>query len=525
MAVFIQAYAEKIINSNNKLKVTFKLSSDKGDAGISTWEHNRKTYTFPESEGNFRDSATKEIFANPDASPNNITKQEFYNDIVIYTLGLDLATIDATALTSYYNNKLSMSEEEIINYLNTQSAFPNPQPLAGTDALPNTAQSEQFLAQQAKAATEREAAARRDPNVAAALDINNTSRPTAGGQKPVINNNISEFDTNTLAGQTADNQSRLKGAWNYAGDGTRDVKIEPRPELLANPGDGILEAKYANSALICSTDEIMGRRSHTGAGACYLVAGRSPHEATYEAGTLHTDRVPDEFETITGLARKPLNLVEDAAYIYVSQKSDPDTLLKISGGTYTKLGGSRSGLSLAAIKADDVVVMSRKTGIRLITGGGSYSPDKMDSQGGETKSTFGVEIIAGNNAEGLQPMVLGTNLKVYLTNLSKSVDRLRAVVYSFITSQLDYNAVIAKHQHYDPFAIFLGASSTGNPLGFNGGKNYISPSVLEAGVKSILENAQMQANTITQIQQRVGNDGNGLSPGEGYILSQKNKVN
>jgi hypothetical protein len=527
VAIFIQAYAEKI---NSSLKITFKLSSDKGDKGISTWEHNTKSFILGDKgdqTSQFK-KVVDDIWLSETKKPTHITQKEFYDDIIIYTLGLKPSGTDANSLTSYYNSKLSMSEEEILNYLNTQTEGTPPNPLAGTGTMQTSEQVEAFLLDQKNAAAERANTIKARSTLTPPLaptNPNNTSRPTAGGQKPVLNKNISEHDANMFAGQTADNQSRLKGVWNYAGDGTRDPKIEPRPELLANPGDGILEAKYANSALICSTDEIMGRRSHTGAGACYLVAGRSPHEATYEAGTLHSDSVPDEFETITGLARKPLNLIEDAAYIYVSQKSDPDTLLKISGGTYTKLGGSRSGLSLAAIKADDVVIMSRKTGIRLVTGGGEYAPDKKDSQGGETKSTFGVEIIAGNNAAGLQPMVLGTNLKIYLTNLSKSVDRLRAVVYSFITSQLDYNAVIATHQHYDPFAIFLGATSTGNPLGFNGGKNYISPSVMEAGFKSILENAQMQMNTISAITHRIGNDGNGLSPGDGYILSQKNKVN
>jgi hypothetical protein len=123
-------------------------------------------------------------------------------------------------------------------------------------------------------------------------------------------------------------------------------------------------------------------------------------------------------------------------------------------------------------------------------------------------------------------LVKGDNLVVYLKTLSKAVDELRAVVYSVITSQIDLSAALASHQHLDPFSIFIGAMSTGNPLAINDGKNYLSPGLFEASVKHMLESAQQQMTGIAQVQNRLNNDTNGLTHMGSYkILSEKNRTN
>ena len=151
----------------------------------------------------------------------------------------------------------------------------------------------------------------------------------------------------------------------------------------------------------------------------------------------------------------------------------------IAGGEYGKRAGDRIGLSMAAMNADDVVIMSRVSGIRLIT-----HTDKKGTPGYEPLGTFGIELIAGNDDSDLQPLVKGDNLRIYLKGLSDALDKLSSVVYGFMTTQLTFNSALTSHTHYDPFCILLG-TMTGNPLAVLGGKNFISPEVMLAGGKTL----------------------------------------
>ena len=229
--------------------------------------------------------------------------------------------------------------------------------------------------------------------------------------------------------------------------------------------------------------------------------------------------------------RKPNDLISDASYVYLSQKSDVDSLLQVAGGTYSKVikkvsdssSETRQGISLAAVKADDVVIMSRVSGIRLITG-----TDSKSTKGGDQFSKFGIDLIAGNDDTDLQPLVKGDNLQVYLETLSNTLDELRAVVYDFISSQMKFNAEVGRHDHYDPFSILMGFMSTNgaNPLAVNGGKSFISPQASSAFTISALEGVRQQSNIINIMQNRTNNDINAFSKIGAYkILSEKNRTN
>ena len=232
--------------------------------------------------------------------------------------------------------------------------------------------------------------------------------------------------------------------------------------------------------------------------------------------------------------RKPKDLVKDAAYLYLSQKCDPDELLKIAGGTYSKVLASsgdsettvspRQGTSLAVLQADDLVLIGENSGIRLITG-----RSKVNSQGGDILGKFGIDLIAGNNDEDLQPLVKGENLVQYLQGLSKSLSELRAIVYSHITSQIDLQRTVMNHTHYDPFLIFLGSLAYGNPLAVNDGKSFQSSELYESGTKALLEFAQQQSNMLSMERNRNANDEaaglTGMVFGEYPILSERNRTN
>ena len=265
-------------------------------------------------------------------------------------------------------------------------------------------------------------------------------------------------------------------------------------------------------------DELYRFKAHTGAGACYMYAGRSPRD-------IQTDRKDGEFGPGSNSALKIANnLVEDAAYVYLSQKADSDDLLLVAKGTYGKAVGLRKGQSLAAIKADDVVIMARESGIRLITATDTKTSKSSGSKNSIAK--FGIDLIAGNDDHDLQHLVKGENLVKFLRGLSKSVDDLHSVVYTFLTSQIDMNASLLGHTHYDPFCVLLGLLTTGSPISVNGGKNFVSAPVFAAGIKTLMAATVQQKSAIMQILNRVNNDMNALEKfGGNSILSQKNRTN
>ena len=293
---------------------------------------------------------------------------------------------------------------------------------------------------------------------------------------------------------------------------------EPVPEILSYAGDWHREGKN-NSGIIAGRDEHYRLRGHTKSGAIYMYAGRSPHNIATEIN----DGILESGWSNTNL-KKPNNLIQDAAYLYLSQKSDPSPLLRVAEGTYGKRKGvkyPRLGLSLAAIKADDVVIMARETGIRLITG-----TDRKNSKGGDILGKFGIDLIAGNDDSDLQPLVKGDNLLLYLKGLSKAVDELHAVTYSFLTSQIEFNSTVANHRHYDPFCIMLGSVGIGDPKSVLEGQNLQSDTCMQAGIKTILEGVQQQFNAAKGALNRVNNDFNALNNvGKYKILSERNRTN
>lgn len=301
-------------------------------------------------------------------------------------------------------------------------------------------------------------------------------------------------------------------------NGTGGVRlIEPVAQPVVLPGM-VNIASENNSGAMFGRDEFYGLRGHTKSGACYIYAGRSPNNIQTEIVNPESNNPSPDTATI------PNNLVTDAAYLYLSQKADVDDLLKVTGGTYTKhvgVANARKGISLAAIKADDVVIMARQSGIRLIT-----ATDKVSSNNSEQFAKFGVDLIAGNNDGDLQPLVKGDNLIVYLEGLSTAVKELRSVVYSFLTNQIEVNAAFGTHQHYDAFSILIGKLATGKHDALFGGKNFISQEAFQGMMKGILNGAKDQMGAISGLKNNINNDNGGLGPmGEYRILSEKNRTN
>lgn len=143
------------------------------------------------------------------------------------------------------------------------------------------------------------------------------------------------------------------------------------------------------------------------------------------------------------------NMVDDAAMIYISQKTDVDKNFGIVDGNV----GSIEGKSAVAIKADSVRVIGRM-GIQLVT-----STDQKDSIGVPLDAVYGIDLIAGNTDQKykplgfpeeldfLQPIPKGDNLIRYLEGLSAKVDQLSNLLDSFMKIQQIFNNATASHIH------------------------------------------------------------------------------
>jgi hypothetical protein len=202
---------------------------------------------------------------------------------------------------------------------------------------------------------------------------------------------------------------------------------EPVPEYINMVGDTVTKGAN-NTWIILGRDRPASRLSGYGglgdtqAGAIDIVVGRmanKPQDGVF---------VDPNFET-------------DAARIYISQKSDIDKNFKIVGGGV----GESIARSSIGMKADSIRIIGRE-GIKLVTG-----VDKENSQGGKISSISGIDIIAGNDDEQLQPLVKGDNLARSLEELCDNLESVSGILSTFLTSQMDFNSTAAMHYHYSPF--------------------------------------------------------------------------
>ena len=461
------------------------------------------------------------------AYPTNESKKMFQENVVNYILK-SYSNTDAATLNSNLQNALYIPESVKSKYVEIQNAN-NSAVMASVVAEQEKLKQdyEQSRTTLEEAIVSHDSAPDIDYDPAAGdleRDAHGTENPPNADELMVeVRSGLksasrSQRPVREVAARTALDKRRMENPMQHLGriGLMGDELIEPVPAIMSYPGDWHRESKN-NSGIIAGSDEHYRIRAHTKSGAVYVYAGRSPHGVQTE---LQDGLTPQD----NSLLLKKNNLIKDAAYLYLSQKSDPSPLLQVAEGTYGKAKKTkypRLGLSLAAIKADDVVIMARESGIRLITG-----TDRLNSKGGEVVGKFGIDLIAGNDDSDLQPLVKGDNLVRYLTGLSKALDELHAIVYSFLKSQIEFNTSVSNHRHFDPFCIMLGSTAIGNPTAFLEGKNLQSTECLRAGTKSMLEGVQQQFNAAKQALNRVNNDFNALNDVGSYkIVSERNRTN
>jgi|15BtaG_2_1085339.scaffolds.fasta_scaffold09762_3 hypothetical protein len=201
------------------------------------------------------------------------------------------------------------------------------------------------------------------------------------------------------------------------------------------------------------------------------------------------------------------SFANDAARIYISQKTDIDDNFRLNG---TSRSTAKSGIG---IKADAIRIIGRN-GIKLVTQGMRGAGVEFSGSPGS-----GIDVMAGNNADGLQPMIRGDNMMEAMAGLEANLDQLYSLVLNFLKSQASFNASISGHIHAG--GVQVGPSGTGTCL------TSTSLTLVPAGVQATLATAEaMMSNFKGRMNSNIiwhNTYLNSVSPK--YICSRYNKVN
>tara|TARA_R100000406_G_scaffold93960_1_gene84926 strand:+ start:1060 stop:2037 length:978 start_codon:yes stop_codon:yes gene_type:complete len=184
-------------------------------------------------------------------------------------------------------------------------------------------------------------------------------------------------------------------------------------------------------------------------------------------------------ENPQGGKAKPLvgirNSKTTASEIIVSQKTDTDDNLSLAPGNI----GMTKAKSAISVYSDSIRICGRE-GIKFVTG-----MDDKNSAGGKIVSVPRFNFIGGNSDGNLQPVALANTLNEVLRDIYEQIDTLNSVIDTFMTSQVEFNAEVMTHQHYDLATMLVGSVSSGNPFSINSGKNLVSPELMSSGIKTM----------------------------------------
>lgn len=314
---------------------------------------------------------------------------------------------------------------------------------------------------------------------------------------------IKAVDNSTLKRKVQDrislNDPQSKGV------SAKGLNLSKLPESFATfnkaESENVLEGEN-NTYIVLGRDRPASKASGyggqgaTGAGAIDLVAGRLGYKAS------------------DAIIADP-NFKDDAARIYISQKTDIDLNFGLTKG-HVGQSKTRSGIG---IKADSIRLIARQ-GIKLVTG-----TDEKNSLGGDIVEIRGIDLIAGNDdgnevfltpdrgqvtVKKLQPIPKGDNLVSYLKTLTKKVEDLNALVNNFLDAQMQFNGVMQAHTH------ITGVGPT-------------TPSVEAAAggiIATITQLANVKQALWTHRVSILGMKNNYLEPfGSEWICSRHNRVN
>jgi len=221
---------------------------------------------------------------------------------------------------------------------------------------------------------------------------------------------------------------------------------DPHPAFYQAPCETVFSGKN-NNYIVFGRDrtggihEGFGALGHTQAGMIDIVVGRGGQWAWQEY-----DENGEQYHMHPSFReepnQEPKENIEDAARIYISQKTDIDKAFGLKASKGCPQISPRSAIGM---KADGIRFIAREAGIRFVTGTSSAN-----SQGGNITSIQGIDLVAGNMVEKLEPMVKGNALAEALTEIINYVDSLSSGLTEFVVNQLEFNAALTTHTHNVP---------------------------------------------------------------------------
>jgi hypothetical protein len=141
------------------------------------------------------------------------------------------------------------------------------------------------------------------------------------------------------------------------------------------------------------------------------------------------------------------NFDRDAARIYISQKADIDTYMKlVPGRTNESMAGMNNSVAKSAIGLiADEIRLSARGGVKIVT---THS----ERSHGAFNKAFpkGVDLIAGNDDRDLQPMVKGKNLIQCLNTIIDQISDINGVVNTMMRNQQVFQTILMGHTHISP---------------------------------------------------------------------------
>ena len=220
-------------------------------------------------------------------------------------------------------------------------------------------------------------------------------------------------------------KNQIENGYQSAGTVSMGLNGQNIPEAVPfhDQADSEIVYKNANNAWIVlgrdrpgPKNSGYGGRGATQAGSIDLVVGKMGASKGGPKSNIYTDP----------------NFAADAARIHISQKTDIDKNFGLVAGN-VGLSVARSGIG---IKADAVRLVGRE-GIKLVTGTG---PKERNSAGEKLSTTYGIDLIAGNDDETLElePMVKGRRLASALKDMNERIDELNGLYTTLVLALLTH---------------------------------------------------------------------------------------
>jgi len=139
------------------------------------------------------------------------------------------------------------------------------------------------------------------------------------------------------------------------------------------------------------------------------------------------------------------NFVTDAARVYISKLTNLDRYFGLAANDGANAGAYK-GRSGVGVKADRIAVIGRE-GVKIVSGRQRGARVGMsgetNSLGGKVTNTAPkIELIAGNNYQGVQGVALGEVTRDSLRELHDIIQDILGCVYNFITLQTAWDGVL-----------------------------------------------------------------------------------